>query len=447
MKLVGHFRPFLTETVNLDDARLKTLNDRVDIVAAFLETAPTIGDMFLGVTPQGSLAHRTIIKPLPDHEIDADILLELEPQGHWHPKDYVNETYTAFGSDGRFSSRVTAKNRCVRVKYASEMHIDVVPYVKFGDDGYIMNREDGENGASERTDPEGYSEWLDDRSRITGGNLIKVIRLMKWLRDYKETFTCRSVILNLLLAERVTAARLAADPAYYGDVPTTLVHLLEDLSAYLQPYDTYMPRIVDPTCPEVDYNHRWDNDQYLNFRSKLASYATRARAALNEHDRDRSVALWQDLFGDDFASAKTLTKSQQDEGSKSRDPGEQFIEDKYPVARRGYTVKIAAHAEKKPGFRHGPMARIGNRILRDRMIRFELAQCTVPEPYDVLWKIKNRGAEAIEAQCLRGEIIPGKAGSRTHREPTKYRGHHYVEAYIIKNGECVAVDRQPVIIV
>jgi hypothetical protein len=76
-------------------------------------------------------------------------------------------------------------------------------------------------------------------------------------------------------------------------------------------------------------------------------------------------------------------------------------------------------------------------------VRFTIAKCTVPGDYDIYWKIKNRGKVAADAECLRGEILPGKDW---HDEPTKYRGSHYVECYVVKNGICVAIDRQQVII-
>lgn len=65
----------------------------------------------------------------------------------------------------------------------------------------------------------------------------------------------------------------------------------------------------------------------------------------------------------------------------------------------------------------------------------------VPEPYDIYWKVKNYGAEAERANCLRGQIV---SGTKHRSEPTAYRGHHYVEVYIVKNGRCVAINRQRV---
>jgi Second Messenger Oligonucleotide or Dinucleotide Synthetase domain len=298
MKLLRHFRAFLEDTVNINATRLGTLSERVSSITNYLEIGPTIGDMFQDVTPQGSMAHRTIIKPQAGKEFDADVLLQLDEQPSWVPKDYIEQTYACFRASNSYRDRVSRKNRCVRVQYAGDLHVDVVPCVTLGDNLYITSRNEGQDGIFERTNPVGYSEWLDDKNRIASNNLVKVIRLFKWIRDYKGTFTCRSVILNALLGGRISDAHFLDDAGYYADVPTTLVHVLEDLVAYLQPYSVYMPRIEDPSCPEVDFNHRWDNTQYLNFRNKISSYARMAREAYDEPNRDKaSSSRWTRISG------------------------------------------------------------------------------------------------------------------------------------------------------
>jgi hypothetical protein len=60
-----------------------------------------------------------------------------------------------------------------------------------------------------------------------------------------------------------------------------------------------------------------------------------------------------------------------------------------------------------------------------------------------LKEVRNRGSEAAERHALRGEITHGGV---TKVEPTAYRGSHWVECYIVKNGVCVAHDHHPVII-
>ncbi|MEK7153756.1 MAG: cyclic GMP-AMP synthase DncV-like nucleotidyltransferase, partial [Patescibacteria group bacterium] len=83
------------------------------------------------------MAHGTIIKPLPNHEFDADFLLEMTLQPDWMPKDYIQELYTAFRTSDDYKDRVSRKNRCVRVQYANDMHMDVVPYVEINSLNYI----------------------------------------------------------------------------------------------------------------------------------------------------------------------------------------------------------------------------------------------------------------------------------------------------------------------
>ena len=70
-------------------------------------------------------------------------------------------------------------------------------------------------------------------------------------------------------------------------------------------------------------------------------------------------------------------------------------------------------------------------------------------PYRVFWKVRNGGEEANKVSGgLRGEITEGTSSSGTHQktETTLYRGSHYVECYVVKDGVVVAKDRQTVIV-
>ena len=85
----------------------------------------------------------------------------------------------------------------------------------------------------------------------------------------------------------------------------------------------------------------------------------------------------------------------------------------------------------------------GGKVLRGRRIRFFLSSCTVPQPFDIYWKVLNRGTQAKKQDCIRGLI---EKGGQTWRidERTAFVGPHYVECYIVKGGVCVAMDRQEV---
>jgi hypothetical protein len=128
---------------------------------------------------------------------DADVLLYVKEQSDWLAKEYIGKLYTAFRGSGVYRDLVTRKTRCLRVVYAGQFHIDIVPYMERASAHYITNRLDPEEtGSFELSNPEKFTQWIDDRQRFTSGNFIKVVRLVKYLRDFKNTFSCKSIILT-----------------------------------------------------------------------------------------------------------------------------------------------------------------------------------------------------------------------------------------------------------
>ena len=90
MKLLAYFDDFLENTVNLNQTRLDQLDSHVNAILTYIAADPVMGPRYKRSVPQGSWAHRTIIKPLPNDEFDADFLLLLEEDPEWSasPKTY-----------------------------------------------------------------------------------------------------------------------------------------------------------------------------------------------------------------------------------------------------------------------------------------------------------------------------------------------------------------------
>lgn len=206
-----------------------------------------------------------------------------------------------------------------------------------------------------------------------------------------------------------------------------------------------MPTIADPSCPGESFNHRWKQDEYANFRTQLHRYAGVITDAFDETDKDKSVKLWQSVFGDDFKKAGIVTKALQASTSTRvvHDPEQNLEIDLHIPIRPRYKVTLAGRVEKKPGFRHYTLPSRSNLVGKGRELVFTVDTRTIPGPVNIYWKVRNSGDEAIAADQLRGQIVPGGA---THRERTLYKGSHYVEVYIVQNGVCVALDRQRVVI-
>ena len=310
MKLTDYFNVLIKGTVNLGQVKLDLLDSRVDSVYKALKADDQIGSLILGKTPQGSWAHRTIINPVGSNEFDADFMLNMSENPDWadDPKQYIEAVYAALHRHSTYGNMPhSRKCRCVRLVYANSMHLDIVPHLNLADGReVIVNRDDND---WELTNPQGFTDWMKEKDALAKGNLRKVIRLMKYLRDHKNSFTgTRSILLTTLLGEQVTALHTLIDPNYYSDVPTALLHIINDLDAWLQARPT-KPSIPDPSGSGVTFDHRWEQSTYSYFRDRIHAHAAEITEAYEEENKERSIELWQGIFGDGFKAPTTSSSN------------------------------------------------------------------------------------------------------------------------------------------
>lgn len=307
MKHTDYFDTFMTDTVNLSRLKLDVLEDRVEDVYSALTGDDDLGDEILSKKIQGSWAQRTIIEPQSGKEYDGDVMLRLRYNPDWadNPREYPNAVYNALtrvlpGLD------FNRKARCIRIHYGT-MHLDIVPYV-IRPDGReaIINRDEND---FEVTDPAAFTTWMRQQDEIADGNLRHVIRLIKFLRDHKNSFTgTKSIILTTLLGERVDASKKLWTPNAYSDLPTALLTIVTDLDEWLK-YQFAKPHVADPSGTGLDFDHRWNDESFYYFKSRIRVHAEEIRAAYDEDDFDESVKKWQKVFGDDFKAPKAKTGS------------------------------------------------------------------------------------------------------------------------------------------
>lgn len=308
MKLVKYFDEFLQNHVNLNQSRIDKLERRVGTIEAFLRNNEIFGENLQEIVPQGSWAHRTIIKPLPkNNEFDADVLLYLEEFDGWEPKDYVENLYSEFRKSEIYKNKVTRKTRCVTLDYNDEFHIDIVPaFIResFFEERtqYISNRI---RNSVEQTNPDGYTKWFVSKNKTTTkNNLVKVVRLAKYMRDIKGNFSVKSILLTTLLGQQVYNGFFVQDDEniVFTDVPTSLKTIFNRLNDFLQAYP-YMPQIENPSLLGEAFTRHWDEDKYRNFCEKIKLYTGKINDAYYEEDNVVSAKKWQQVFGDQFATS------------------------------------------------------------------------------------------------------------------------------------------------
>ena len=295
--IIGLYMPawiaeFLRDEVNLNKNRLDRLETAVGGVNGYLE------DNLSGyqkMERQGSYALGTLIKPVDDNdEYDADIQIVMNPNPKWGAKDYVLAINRTLAGNKTYADKLRLKTRCVTVDYAGDFHLDVVPRVTIKGKHYVCNRIDNK---FEETDGNGYREWFNEKNRITDGNLKRVVRLLKYLRDHKNSFTAESILLTTLAGNMITESDEGTEAV--STVAVTLATILSRMSDYLQQHPN-MPEIKNPVLPTENFNRHWDQRRYANFRNRIQSYAQTAQRAKAEPLVDKAVKLWRELFGDSF---------------------------------------------------------------------------------------------------------------------------------------------------
>ena len=307
------FHEFLRHEVNLNKRRYDDLESHVNAVNSWLK-----GHLngYQRTERQGSWALGTLIKPVDTNdEYDADVQVVMNPNPNWEPKDYVQALYNALQQNRNYADKIKRNTRCVTVNYAGDFHLDVVPRVTIKGNHYICNRVENE---FQRTDGTSYRDWFSDKDRIAGGNLRRVVRLLKFLRDHKNNYTAKSILLTTLVGTTISASD-EGTPAV-SSLENTLITVLTRMDNYLQ-QNPVMPEIRNPVLSSETFNRHWDQVKYANFRERVHSHLALARQAMSEPSTERSFARWQGLFGDAFGKPSSGSSSTGNNGTSSSSSG------------------------------------------------------------------------------------------------------------------------------
>ena len=298
MKHTTYFEEFLNTEVNLNETRLQRLNQSSSAVTTFLNDNL---EAYQKTERQGSYGLKTIIKPVGTREYDADMLLYMVYDDEKEPKDYINDVYDCLKQNGNYEDKVHRRTRCVYIDYAGDFHLDLVPCITYGEQPYICNNKDN---CFEETDGTGYRDWFNEKTRITNGNLKRVTRLLKFLRDHKGNFSVKSILLTTLIGNSVSMYDESSEK--FKDIPTSLKTISNRINSFLQ-NNYFMPEICNPVLPTESFTRHWDQDKYRHFREMFDLYNTKINEAFDAKDHNTSVKKWRELFNDNFGKLKAST--------------------------------------------------------------------------------------------------------------------------------------------
>jgi hypothetical protein len=446
MNFTKSIERFLGEHVNLNEARLDRARATFDTISSFLRNADQTKDLFIEATRQGSLRQKTIIKPRADDtEFDVDLLLKLARRDGWNARDYLGAVRAAFDASDRYSDKMKdpAPTRCETVEYAGDFHVDIVPCIEQDHQDWIMNRD---RNQFEPTDGDGYAAWFAKQDATTGGQLVKVTRLLKYLRD-EHDWPLKSILLTTMVGERVTDGDTTA---LYPDLPSSLRLLVDRWDSWLQSQQS-APEICNPALRSEAFRRHWDDDVFKAVRNEVNSVASKIRGAFDSDDEEASSGKWKEVFGDSFTILDEdlkggLVVATAAVPAVASSGHARPITDIAASERLSNTVQIHASLYSPNGKHLFRGISSGTRVRSGLKIKFR-ASTNVSEPFSVHWQVVNTGHHAEAKGALRGGFFAGKnldntAGNKlVNWESTEYTGTHWIECFVVKDGVVVARDR------
>lgn len=155
----------ICEKLQLSSTLYEQATERYETIAKILQEADDFNGTSINIYPQGSFRLKTTVKPVND-EYDLDFVAELSQSSMMTPKDLYNNIYKVLKNDGIHNDMVEQKSRCIRVNYANDFHLDIMP-------GKLINPTTHEIIVPDKkllrwyhhSNPIGFADWFETQAR------------------------------------------------------------------------------------------------------------------------------------------------------------------------------------------------------------------------------------------------------------------------------------------
>jgi len=418
--------------------------------------------------PQGSVAMGTVIHTkFVDEEYDIDDGLVIarsqlkKGDGDEMTSAEVREAVRDALKDKRFNRQPKLFTNCVRVFYADtdeeKHHVDFPVYRRWTNDDYQEVRELASESNWVESDPTQVNDWFNnivsDRNGETEGrgtqfrNLIQLLK--RFCRSRKEWLELlpNGMKLSMLVYE--------CQPAHEARIDVAFRCLLERLDKRLDTNKLIHNR-AHPDQPMITRTHCDDNVVALQdkIQDALKQIETLDDASNDNETDARSVWDWvfkSDGFFVEYDESTKAVKSEAMAASAGRSAFDVPWAEKPPWEMRNtYSASIRGRWNtSEHGINWREFPNHGPALDKHLYLRF-FGETNVPVPYQVYWQVVNTGTDAVTKGCLRGQIIPsgsvGQSGLQSttmaekpsRNERTLYRGMHWVEFFVVRDGVCFA---------
>jgi hypothetical protein len=284
------------------------------------------------IYPQGSMALETTVRPRKREEYDLDFVCQMMATG-LSAMEVFQLVLARIREHGTYAPMLKPMNRCIRIDYAHNFHMDIIPAepdLKRGGTAIVVPDRKLETWTP--SNPQGYVSWFRERTVIAlpglrkamaplpgptpsdeKPNLTIAVQLMKRRRDMlcDDETAPRSVVLTTLAGE------------YYagGDVFTALVRIVAGIQQRIAAAHPKRIVVCNPTNSDERFCESFEGpgryDAFKWYVNQLQRDLERIVAA---HGIPELQKILSETFGEEPVSKAVRSygerlKKQRDEGS------------------------------------------------------------------------------------------------------------------------------------
>ena len=310
------------EELQLNPSRYQQAVDRYEAVCRWLDDeGSAVATFSPTIYPQGSMRIGTTVKPFGRDEYDLDFVCEFQFQVNMlqSPLQLLRLLELRLREHEAYRSILEMKNRCVRLNYANEFHMDILPAcpdVSIG--GTCLFVPDGKSQTWKHSNPKGYAHWFESRCELALKRLIerrtmmdkaapippqeaaeekailkRVVQLLKRWRDVHYQRQPELAPISMVLTTMAAQA--------YGGELTVTEALTSVLNNFVSLVASSAPRVyvLNPANPKEDLSERWnDTARYRAFVDGISKFRERWNKALALNGIHKISNELEVLFGE-----------------------------------------------------------------------------------------------------------------------------------------------------
>ncbi|MBY6013591.1 hypothetical protein KUV75_01565 [Qipengyuania gaetbuli] len=424
MSIADTFKQFLS---NLKVDNTQAISDRYgEITCALNKKFRDTESKTANTLQVGSYGRHTAIKGISDLD-----MLYMMPKSEWD--SYKDGGQSKLLSDAAAAIRARYPKTTVRVDRLvvqavySNFTVEAQPVFE-QDDGSFKYPDTYNGGSWKITKPR---EEIQAMSEFVAEKNNNLRRLCKMARAWKNK---HGVGIGGLLIDTLAHNFLKSTSEYDDKSYLYYDYMSRDFFAYLK------------DLPKQDYFAALGSGQRVKVKKNFQRKAKKAHElclkAIEAEGKDNQNDKWRAVYGRLFPAAEKVEKAAlTDRVGHSVRMTEEFPEDVFATIDIRNNIRIDCQVEQD-GFRPASLREMlrDHALLKPRKKLTFTVETDIPGSYGLFWKVLNRGQEAINRDCIRGQIVADE-GHKKNVERTNFKGDHVVECYALVDGVVVATDR------